>query len=93
MEAKKPKWDFHKWIPELVVVCLGLNDHSGLAGSNGEVSEKNSEVFREGYARLLGIIRGAYPDVPILAWAPYPQWARRNTNEVVAYPEVMLLTF
>lgn len=84
MESKKPKWSFHKWIPDLVVVCLGLNDHSGLAGKDGEVSEKNSEVFREGYARLLGIIRSAYPDVPILAWAPFPPWARRNTNEIVA---------
>lgn len=84
MEAKMPKWDFQKWIPDLVVICLGLNDHSGLADKNGEVSEKNLEAFREGYARLLGMIRGAYPYVSILAWAPYPQWARRNTSEVVA---------
>lgn len=84
MEAKKPKWEFGMWIPDLVVVCLGLNDRSGLAGRDGEVSDKNSEVFREGYAKLLGMIRSAYPGVPILAWAPYPAWARRNTNEVVA---------
>ncbi len=84
MESPEPKWDFKKWVPNLVVICLGLNDHSGLVGKNGKVSASNSRKFRNGYAKLLAMVRSAYPDVPILVWAPYPMWARRNEKEVVA---------
>lgn len=83
MESPRPKWNLRKWVPDLVVICLGLNDHSGLAGKDGKVSEKKSRIFRDGYSRLLGMVRKAYPGVPILAWAPYPMWARKNTKEVV----------
>lgn len=83
MEAPEPKWDFNKWIPDLVVLCLGLNDHSGLKGKSGEVSAENSEAFRGGYGKLLRRIREAYPGVPILAWAPYPEWVQINTSRVV----------
>lgn len=84
MEAPEPKWDFKKWVPNLVVICLGLNDHSGLAAKNGKVSAKNSKIFRNGYMKLLSMVREAYPDAPILVWAPYPTWARRNEREIVA---------
>ncbi len=84
MESPEPKWDFSRWVPNLVVICLGLNDHSGLVGKNGRVSAKNSKIFRDGYAKLLTMVRSAYTGVPILVWAPYPLWARRNEKEVVA---------
>ncbi len=83
MESSEPKWDFKKWVPDLVVICLGLNDHSGLVGKNGKVSAKNSKFFRDGYSKLLDMVRRDYPGVPILAWAPFPRWARENTRQVV----------
>ncbi|MGA9292496.1 MAG: hypothetical protein WBV81_07880 [Ignavibacteriaceae bacterium] len=83
MERKEPKWDFKKWIPNLVVICLGLNDYSGLKGKNGEVSEKNSEIFRNGYHNFLKTVWKVYPGVPILAVAASPGWIRENVKEVV----------
>lgn len=83
MEREEPKWDFKKWIPDLVVICLGINDYSGLKGKNGEVSEKNSEIFRNGYHDFLKTVRKVYPDVPILAVAASPEWIRKNVKEVV----------
>lgn len=83
MESPEPKWNFRRWVPDLVVICLGLNDHSGLVGKNGRVPAENSRKFRDGYAKLLHMVRNAYPGVPILAWAPYPMWARKNTRSVV----------
>lgn len=83
MESARPKWDFRRWVPDLVVVSLGLNDHSGLKGKDGNVPAEKSRKFRDGYAKLLAMIREIYPGVPILAWAPYPIWARENTRAVV----------
>jgi hypothetical protein len=48
MESVQPKWDFAKWVPDVVVVCLGLNDYSGLKDSAGNVTEKKSALFRSG---------------------------------------------
>ena len=83
MEREEPKWDFKKWIPNLVVICLGLNDNSGLKGKNGEVSNKNSEIFRTGYHDFLKTVRKVYPGVPILTVAASPEWIRKNVKEVV----------
>jgi hypothetical protein len=41
MEAPEPKWDFKQWTPDLVVICLGLNDYSGLKDKDGTVTEQN----------------------------------------------------
>jgi len=38
---------------DLVVVCLGLNDHSGLKDKTGAVSEENSLKFRAVIMRSL----------------------------------------
>ncbi len=84
MERKEPKWDFIKWIPDLVVICLGLNDFSGLKDKNGDVPEKNSEIFRKGYHDFLTTVRGAYPGVPILVVAASPEWIRENVKQVVS---------
>ncbi len=83
MEASEPRWDFRKWTPDLVVICLGLNDHSGLRGKDVKVSRKNSLKFRNGYGKFLATVREVYPGVPIIAWAPYIRWARENTKAVV----------
>jgi Carbohydrate esterase 2 N-terminal/GDSL-like Lipase/Acylhydrolase family len=83
MESSEPTWDFSKWTPDLVVICLGLNDHSGLRGKSGNISRQNSLIFRKGYAKFIATVRKNYPGVPIIAWAPYVEWARTNTRAVV----------
>ncbi len=83
MEKAEPKWDFKKWIPDLVVICLGINDYSGLRDKDSEVSEKNSEIFRKGYRDFLTTIRNDYPGVPILAVAANAEWIRDNVKHVV----------
>ena len=82
MEREQPKWDFNKWIPDLVVICLGLNDFSGLK-VNDEVPASNSEIFRKGYHNFLVEIRKVYPGVPIIAVAAHVEWIRDNVKQVV----------
>jgi hypothetical protein len=83
MESAEPKWDFKKWVPDLVVICLGLNDYSGLKGKDGRISARNSAIFREGYHRFLSTVRKVYPRVPILAVSSYQKWIMKNVKKVV----------
>jgi hypothetical protein len=83
MEAPNPKWDFKQWVPDLVVVCLGLNDHSGLKEKDGTVSEEKSAMFRKGYHDFLSTLRIVYPCATILAVAPFPEWAQNNIKIAV----------
>lgn len=83
MEASEPKWDFSKWIPDVVVVCLGLNDHSGLKDKEGNVSIEKSELFRQKYHDFIKTIRMVYPGVKIVAVAAFPEWIQKNVQEVV----------
>jgi hypothetical protein len=83
MEKAEPKWDFKKWIPDLVVICLGINDYSGLRDKDGQVSLKSSGIFREGYHKFLKTIRNDYPGVPVLAVAANAEWIRDNVKQVV----------
>jgi hypothetical protein len=83
MESKDPKWNYKKWIPDLVVICLGLNDYSGLKGKNEEVPEKNSEIFRKAYKDFLTTIWKIYPGVPVLAVAAHVAWIRNNVRQIV----------
>jgi hypothetical protein len=82
MERAGPKWDFEKWIPDLVVICLGINDYSGLK-EDEHVSEKNSEIFRKGYHDFLKTVRIVYPGVSILAVAADAEWIRGNVRQVI----------
>ena len=83
MEAEQPKWDFKKWIPDLVVVCLGLNDMSGLKDSTGNIPEENSLIYRSTYHEFISSLRKVYPGVKILAVAAFPDWIRNNVKRVV----------
>jgi hypothetical protein len=83
MEAREPKWDFTQWIPDLVIICLGLNDHSGLKDTNGEVSANNSAIFRKGYHDFLTTVRAVHPGVKILAVAAFPEWIQKNVRQIV----------
>ncbi len=82
MEAPEPKWNFSSWVPDVAVVCLGLNDHSGLKGKDGRVSDENSALFRKTYHKFLTTLRTVYPNVRIVAVAAYPEWIRRNVKQV-----------
>ncbi|HUI30545.1 MAG TPA: GDSL-type esterase/lipase family protein [Candidatus Acidoferrales bacterium] len=83
MESSEPKWDFKRWTPDLVVVCLGLNDYSGLKEKSGKVSQENSLIFRRDYHKLLSLIRREYPGVSIIAVSPPVKWIERNVERVV----------
>ena len=83
MERPEPKWDFSKWIPQLSVICLGLNDMSGLKGKDTTISDSNSALFRKGYLKFINTVRSVYPGVKILAVAAYPEWIRQNVRRVV----------
>ncbi len=83
MESSAPKWDFKKWIPDVVVICLGLNDYSGLKDKDGKVSDDKSAMFRKTYHEFLETLRGVYPHAKIVAVAAYPEWIRRNVRLMV----------
>jgi hypothetical protein len=83
MDTSEPKWNFSQWIPDVVVMCLGLNDLSGLKDKEGGVSAENSALFRKTYHDFLGVIRSVYPSVTIVAVAAFPEWIRRNVKQVV----------
>jgi hypothetical protein len=83
MDSSEPKWDFRRWVPEVVVICLGLNDHAGLRDSAGEVSGKNSALFRKTYHEFLSTLRRLYPAAAVVAVAAFPEWIRKNVRQVV----------
>ena len=80
----EPKWDFSKWIPDLVVICLGLNDYNGWGGYTSPVSPKNSELFKKRYHGFISKINKNYPDVKILLVAANDvEWIKQHASEVV----------
>jgi len=83
MDAPEPKWDFQQWQPDLVVVCLGLNDYSGLKEKDGHVSAENSTWYRSRYHDFLATLRRVYPGKKIIAVAAHVEWMRENVQQVV----------
>ena len=83
MDTSLPKWDFKQWIPNVVVICLGLNDLTGLREKDGTVSTENSALFRQTYHSFISTIRGVYPGVKIVAVAAFPEWIRKNVKQVI----------
>ena len=83
MESPQPKWDYSKWVPQIAVICLGLNDFSGLKDKKGKVSEDKATFFRSGYHKFIQRLRNIYPGVKILAVAAFPEWIRKNIQQVV----------
>lgn len=83
MDAPEPKWNFQQWVPNLVVICLGLNDYSGLKDKAGKVSSENSALYRKRYQDFLTTIRKVYPGVKILAVAAHVEWIRQEVHLLV----------
>jgi Carbohydrate esterase 2 N-terminal/Secretion system C-terminal sorting domain/GDSL-like Lipase/Acylhydrolase len=78
------KWDFSKWVPNLVVICLGLNDFSGWEGYAGPFPRYYSELFKERYHEFLSTVKDLYPGVKILCVAANDlTWLKQNISEVV----------
>ncbi len=83
MEAPIPLWDFKQWIPNLAVICLGLNDYSGLKEKDGSITEEKSVLFRKKYHDFIATLRAVYPGTAILAVAAYPDWIQKNVKQIV----------
>ena len=82
--AEYPKWDFSKWIPNLVVIGLGLNDYSGFGGWNGAITEENRQLYIAEYHKFLGRLLDLYPGVKILAVAAQVVWIQDAVKEIVS---------
>lgn len=52
------KWDFKKWVPQMVVINLGTNDFS-------TKPYPDKKVFEAAYNRLINRVRSLYPHVTI----------------------------
>jgi hypothetical protein len=82
--SENPKWDFTKYLPNLVVVCLGLNDYNGFGGyTNGTVSASNKELFKTKYHQFVSTLRSVYPGVKIMAFAAQVDWIHATVKEIV----------
>jgi len=57
-DASDQKWDFSRWIPDLVVICLGTNDFS-------TQPHPDDNMFTEDYHKLIGRIISNYPSAKI----------------------------
>ena len=82
--ATSPKWNFSSWIPNLVVICLGLNDYSGWNGYSGVIPNEDALVYRTQYHAFISRIMDNYPGVRILAVAANSiTWLENNISQVV----------
>lgn len=84
MNDATPAWTFDETSPDLVIISLGLNDYSGMKGSDGKVSAVGSRDFRQAYQKLLAKVRRHHPAVRIVALAPFNLWAREQISAGVA---------
>jgi len=83
MESSEPKWNFKQWIPDVVVICLGLNDHNGLKDNEGKTSDEKSAAFRKAYRQFIDTVRVVYPNAKIVAIAAFHEWIRTNVKMAV----------
>jgi Carbohydrate esterase 2 N-terminal/GDSL-like Lipase/Acylhydrolase family len=83
MENSEPRWDFSATSPDLVLICLGLNDFGGLKKADGRVSESDSATFRAAYIKLIDIVRKRHPQAKMIAISPHLPWLIENIQKVV----------
>lgn len=55
-ESTSPKWDFTKYTPDVVTICLGQNDGA---------DNVSSKTFKDAYIRFIRTLRGNYPNAMI----------------------------
>ncbi len=81
--AENPKWDFEGWVPNLVVICLGLNDYSGFGGYSSTVAQDKTDLYKTRYHEFIAQIRDVYPGVKILTVAAHVEWIQNTVQKVV----------
>jgi hypothetical protein len=90
-----PKWNFSSWVPNLVVICLGLNDYSNWDCYSGPIDSGNTVLYRNKYHEFLDTIMNVYSGVKILVvaengynpsinWNNGVPWLQTNLLQVVA---------
>jgi hypothetical protein len=79
-----PKWDYSQYVPNLVVVCLGLNDYSGWGGYSAQPSEQCAQYYQTKYHDYIATIMGVNKGAKILCVAPNGiEWLSTNIKQVV----------
>jgi len=80
-----PKWNFSAWVPNLVVITLGLNDYNGWGGYSHPLTQDNALLYRERYHDFIATIMDVYPHVNILVVAPNDiAWLKEQCLQVVS---------
>ncbi|MBP6680184.1 MAG: hypothetical protein KA166_03270 [Saprospiraceae bacterium] len=64
-DPTSPRWDFKKFIPDYVSICLGTNDFSDGGGMTPR-APFDPEKFITAYVDFLKIVRGHYPGAHII---------------------------
>ena len=78
-----PAWDFSQWIPNLVVIGLGLNDYSGFGGYDGTLTQDETDLYKTRYHQFIATIRDVYQGVKILCVAAHLEWMQTTIAEIV----------
>ena len=85
-----PAWDFSQWSPNLVVICLGLNDYNGWGGYNGAIDSDKANLFRQRYHEFLSTIMDVYPFAKILTVAANDiLWLKQQISSVFSEENAM----
>lgn len=59
-------WDFHTWVPDVVVIAIGQNDSHPIDYMAQDEHGEQAGRWKEGYYRFLQKIRGVYPGAEIV---------------------------
>jgi lysophospholipase L1-like esterase len=70
-------WDYSKWKPELVVICLGTNDYS-------TSPQPDDSMYIGDYHKFIERIRTNYPDASILCVSTGDETFEKNVETVVS---------
>ena len=60
------KWDFAKWIPDVIVIAIGQNDSSPVDIMKNDYNSAESRNWRARYEAFINRLLGLYPGVTIV---------------------------
>lgn len=64
--GKAKKWDFRKYVPDVVIVALGQNDAHPYDFMKEDYKGEKAENWKLNYGNFLGCLRGRYPKAEII---------------------------